>query len=509
METRANRVQYHEGQRLRASELFGEQDYLVELERRHNTELHSSGIILGLDARSSWRGTLDRQPGVAIQRDGRMLVLEEPRDVAAATTSQCIDSWLVYCEKPRRTHRPGISPCGPCEFDRLLEFVELIDTLVDANDQPVAPVEGAIYLGRTRCESKREIPYAFLSSAGIKGPRGDMVMLVGPETGRDRAGFKLIATGESNPRIAIDRAGVNHLNGTVTLSSYRHCARVLLPNNQLLVAQAREPGQAGQKMHIRLQPDIQGNVRSVRIDFFAGREKLGDGIVIREGENVGDIVKALPQDRILVKLEGGLPPVAPVEVAATADGPATPSSFFDTDADISLHSCGGSLYLDGSPQAKQTSTAPLRGCLPVFPSDDPEREPNGLSFTAMSSTPKGPPLPGFYSVETGDAAQPKQEVRLDLGEKRDNDQTVRFSVGRETPQAFEEWLHMTGICGVTIPIPDAVTIDPAKPPVSVRVSGNIKRAPIKPDPSDPIFTALLVQAWLAGLQGSVQASRRW
>jgi hypothetical protein len=66
-------------------------------------------------------------------------------------------------------------------------------------------------------------------------------------------------------------------------------------------------------------------------------------------------------------------------------------------------------------------------------------------------------------------------------------------------------LQITGVCTMSI-ITSLSVVDQANPPTNLRVSGNIERAPIKPDPADPNFTGLLVEAWLAGLQRSIQAS---
>ena len=74
-------------------------------------------------------------------------------------------------------------------------------------------------------------------------------------------------------------------------------------------------------------------------------------------------------------------------------------------------------------------------------------------------------------------------------------------------------MHIAGFADVEPPTAGAAstsadqTNEPV--PVSLRVSGSIQRAPIKPDPGDPIFATLLVEAWLAGLRRSAgQRGRR-
>jgi hypothetical protein len=117
-------------------------------------------------------------------------------------------------------------------------------------------------------------------------------------------------------------------------------------------------------------------------------------------------------------------------------------------------------------------------------------------------------LPGVYSVQTGDAVQPAQQFRFDLGEKRENDPSPRFSIGsRETrDKPYKEWFYVTGVGTIHLgPVPDPKDVkeqDMKELPVRLKVTGSIRRGPIKVDPADPIFTQLLMVARQAGLQAS-------
>ena len=547
METAPRRVNYREDQRLRATDLTAEQEYLIERERSHNRTLHSSGIVLGLDVRAGLTTALAHQPGVCIDEEGRLLALEQMQEIAARSEGQCVDSWLVSCAAPGRIRRPGLAPCGPDAYDRLSEFVRVVNIPVAPADIPVAPEPRAVYLGRTHFDpadsaspvapepgsayagdtnsgSQPDIPYTFLGAAEAAGPRGDMVMRVGPRNSHDRDGFTVGAADETVPRLAIDRLGVNRLNGTVTLSDYLACARVNLPNGQRLIVRAREPGAAGRKLYLRIKPERTGAPRSLRIDLFSGVKKLGESVVLNEGDDQSTLFAKLSLDVINPKVATALPSF---ESRSTLSGseaspspPATGLEFFDADQDISLSPCGGILELRNWSGAVGVVPAPPRGCLPPVSSDDPVREPSGLSFEPMPTTPKAPPLPGAYSVQTGDAKRPAQEFRLDLGEKRDNDQTTRFSVvNSDADQPYFEWVRISGVGTMQIAgsmpkpkpsLPSAATASSAETaqplPVRLRVNGSLQPAPIKPDPLDPEFTTRLVEAWVSGLQSSVQAS---
>ena len=229
-------------------------------------------------------------------------------------------------------------------------------------------------------------------------------MRVGPATGRDRDGFSISAADEPTPRLAIDRLGVNHLNGTVTLSDYLACAHVNLPNGRMLIVQAREPGEAGQKLHLRIKPMRTDAVRSLRIDFFSGAEKFGESVVLKEDDDPSTVFKNSPSDLIKLQVATARIPFRPLSTSAGSETPASPPStgpeFFDADQDISLGPCGGMLDLRNWSVVPGAAAAPQRGCLPPVALDDPVREPNGLSFEPMTATPKEPPLPGAYSVQT-------------------------------------------------------------------------------------------------------------
>ena len=149
-----DRVRYAEGQRVRAADLAGEQEYLIALERRHNLTQHAPGIVNGLDVATDWSNARAVSVGAAVDDDGMLQVLERPARIGET----CVDVWLIRCDRPQHTRHPGHAPCGPAEFDRVDEHVRVY-TEADPDEQPVPPVAGAVYLGRYGCDDPRDRGY--------------------------------------------------------------------------------------------------------------------------------------------------------------------------------------------------------------------------------------------------------------------------------------------------------------------------------------------------------------
>jgi hypothetical protein len=393
VENDPTRVNYREGQRLRAEDLTAEQEYLLALERNHNLQQHSAGIVLGLAAGTNWAGQSIIDPGVAVDAEGRPLVVEDDVRITAVVES-CVDSWLVHCESEERARHPGRVQCNPLQFDRLHEIARIHQESVKSDVDPSAPAAGAVYLGRSGCGQKRSLEYASLTASIVQDPANHAAMQIGPATGRDWNGFELTVTGNTGAptkRITLDRLGTNRFFGTM----------------------------------------------------FMG-----------EGPNeVKD--EALRANRLSLKA-------------------------WDSEAE--------------SPVA-------LRGCAqPARENAAEPKGPNGLSFVAMKTAEKAPPRPGIFSISTGTAAAPAEQLRFDLGLKPDNDRRTRFAAGnRDANGVFTALLQIDGMCNALIPGPDEDT-------VMLVVQGTVEQAPLKADPFNPTFTNLLVAAWLAGLQRSVAAS---
>jgi len=514
------RVTYREGQRLHADDLTAEQEYLIALERRHNLGQHAPGVVSGLG-----RGTdPEIEPGVAVNAEGRLLVVED----AAPVDGNCIEAWLIHCEIPGRPRRRGSPPCEPEQADRRQEIARVTTVPSTKDAPPAAPTSDAVFLGRSGCgnDDATIADYTSIKAASVKDPAGRALMQVGPLSASDRNLFLVSTTasgGTLAPRIALERLGNNRFTGNVTLADYHYCKLVRLTNDKVLTLVAKTPGSLGAALHLRITPSLDNDMtRKLEAQIFSGTNKVGDPLIWKESDDfdpekdLGSFadtfirLKALPSLRLPSLFERVPANANNVERVLRFDevGNAQPQELFDrfpVPQDIQLHPCGGSLVIKDWPDSKAPTDTGFRGCDDI-PRDDgaTSRDPAGLSFLPMAEVPKAPPIAGIYSVRAGDKKNPVEELHLDLGKKRDSDLSVRFALGTHGATAadpFIPWLEMNGICGVSLPFPN-----PQATPTSVHVNGTIERGPIKPDMSDPTFTNLMATAWLAGLQKGVLES---
>lgn len=497
------RVRYAEGQRLRAADLTSEQEYLIAFERRHNLSQHAPGIVHGLDLHRDWRDLSAMRAGAAVDDDGTLLVLEATSSVDGEA-QECLDSWLIRCETPFRLSHPGRARC---EFDRVQEEVRVVTIPVAASADPVPPFAGAVYLGRSVCADLRDRAYTTIAASTAGDPAQRALLQVGPATGRDRIGFVLSTIDEKRvltPRITLDRLGTNRFRGNVTLAGYRASASIALTETQMLLIRARRPGVTGEQIHVRARPnnDDPGHPK-LRVQFFDGMRRSEPDLLVPK-EAIEQAVKAFESDLVtvaLARVPNRFVIARPIvlfrredRIIVDGEEPQPEPDPFTIPSDVTLKTRGGMLALSAYPATTANDSVRGRGCYERSPADDEiGKGANGLKFFAMSEAPKAPPVPGAWSVETGTPAEPSQEMRLNLGEKKDGDLSIRFSLGNVGPDdTYGDWLNINGNCVMTMP--------------DVEVEGTIEFAPIKPDHTDKNFTNLLVRAWMEGLQAAVEAS---
>jgi hypothetical protein len=79
------RLKYFTHQFLREQDFEAEQKYHTEMRRRHNRHVHGWGVVEGLTVRKRGEFEIVVEPGVAIDREGREIILEAPviRDLSA------------------------------------------------------------------------------------------------------------------------------------------------------------------------------------------------------------------------------------------------------------------------------------------------------------------------------------------------------------------------------------------------------------------------------------------
>jgi hypothetical protein len=477
------RVRYFERQRLRAEDLRAEQEYLIALERRHNLAQHGPGIVCGLNGGEDWfDATHFVRPGVAVDEEGRVLVLGKAKlEVGLG------EAWLVPCETPLRRR-------GSCEHDRLAEQVRVVTGAS-------APVEGAIALGG---ESLR---YTYLTASQVKDPARRAVMQVGPATGRDRNGFAVSTTdaaGVLAPRIALDRLGTNFLLGTTTVAGYRASAEIALSGSETLFVIAKRPGPQGERISAQLKPEAGQQGPVLRVRFFDGPTPSPVELLLPE-EGRTEVIKDFNAQSELVTVRLSKPFSVPTRNFAVlaiepqlqddADAPAAEADPVQPPAEATLKARGSTIDLASWPQgAAKDDKKHVVGCVERLSEETSlGRGPNGLSFTPMAEAAKAPPMPGMWSVETGTAEAPSDELRLDLGAVTEGDASVRFTLGhRDADGMFDDWIKIRGTSSVTVQ--------------NLHVTGQTRVAPLRADHTDRNFATLLVRAYLDGLEAAIDAS---
>lgn len=161
------RPNYFTGQFLVASDLDAEQSYHLGSHRRHDRTLHASGVVEGLDVTLVSGTQIRVGPGTAIDRDGREIVLVDPRTYTLASASVGADVHLTIAYQEVFDPADQYTQTGLNEFTRTTERPLLQDGTA------LPPTDGSvIVLARIRLsnlgaiESNASIDTSVRSLAG-------------------------------------------------------------------------------------------------------------------------------------------------------------------------------------------------------------------------------------------------------------------------------------------------------------------------------------------------------
>lgn len=538
----SSRVYYVERQRLSAADLRAEQEYLAGLDERHNLNQHAPGVVRGLRVGRDERGRPVVEPGVAVDAYGRELLLAEPvaLPVTLQHASSRVDVWLLYCLRPLRPRQPGRGPCPDENAPRWREDAHVLVERVEGDGPPSAPADGAVFLGRLSPPPPPDPPpapdvaYTSVRGREVRDPGARTSMQVGPRTGRDQTAFAVSVTddaGNTTRRLTLERRGGNVIEGAVELLDYRARATISLFENTLrLLVEAKRPGPSGQQIQVSaVEKRVGQSEEEAELEFLnysrePGLPQSEETKVVKNGPNLEEELKAFNQTSRLVRLDIVSHVQPPEEKAERHDieqmkvrddiekmrvRPDRGLKARD-DRQVALSGAGGTLEFDQLPEPEEEAGAEFepRGCYNdrAAAADEPPElgAPMGLSFRPVAEPLKGQPLPRVYVAKVQDGDRTIEQMRVDLGEKKDADETDRFAIRRSKPPGPEvkDWLTVCGTCAITIPAFEGGTTLP----IGLQVFGTIEQAPIKPDHTDPDFTSRLVAAWLEGLRSTVDAS---
>jgi hypothetical protein len=139
--TDIKRVNYYDHQFLHAEDFIDEQKYHLEMRRRHNQNLHTFGIVWGLDVKSESDGTVSVTAGEAIDRNGREMIFAGDR-LQLKAAAEGAESYITinYAEVDsdrteetggagftRKTEKPVVAPADtkPAEPSDFLTLAKL------------------------------------------------------------------------------------------------------------------------------------------------------------------------------------------------------------------------------------------------------------------------------------------------------------------------------------------------------------------------------------------------
>lgn len=524
------RVFYVERQRLSAADLRAEQEYLSGLDERHNLKQHAPGVVRGLRVGTDESGRLVVEPGVAVDAYGRELLLVEP--LTLELENPRADVWLLYCLQPLRSRQPGRGLCSDENAPRWREDARVLVEDIDGDQPPSAPADGAVFLGRLSPPPLSppdppplapDVAYASVRGQEVKDAGARASMQIGPRTGRDQTAFAVSVAddaGNTTRRLALERRGGNVITGTVVLLDYRARAPLSLFENKLrLLVEAKRPGPSGQQIQVGAVEKMEGPSEVAELEFLnysrePGLPQSEALTIVKDSPKLEEELRAFNQTSRLVRLE--IISRAPLkektereESEGTGKARAGRELKARDDRQISLSGAGGTLEFGLLPEPAEAAGDKFvpRGCYDdrLAAAEPPEAEaPMGLAFQPVAEPPKGQPLPRLYVAKMQDGDRTVAQLRFDLGEKKDADESERFAIGRSKPRGpqAKDWLTVCGTCTVIIP---AVGAGPDLP-LSLQVLGTIEQSPIKPDETDPDFTSRLMNAWLEGLRSTVKAS---
>ena len=259
----STRVTFTERQTLRAQDLNAEQAYLISLKRLHHVRFHGWGIVAGLKVEIDEPLGPRIEPGVAVNRFGRLLIVTAPIFLTGAIPGGRYDVWLLYVRTTK-----GV-PLGRWLEDVLVRLVTINDNTAPVRPSPPSAassftfpspddssVEAPVFLCRldlrtTAKDDGSEPTYASLLGEEVIHPDGFARMQVGAEGAADRRRFVISfpgAEGEWIDRLVIDTSG----NAAVT----GHLFSQGSPENSDDVARPVLTLTVGK--HSRLQPSFGG-----------------------------------------------------------------------------------------------------------------------------------------------------------------------------------------------------------------------------------------------------------
>ncbi len=517
--TYPKRVQYRERQRLRTADLQGEQEYLLALAGRHNVGVHGWGIVRGL------RAWLDGnivmvEPGLAVDGYGRTILVRETVRLQTGAVSKFV--FLFACQIAQGGC--GESPSTRCrdegrvilsaddlplpDIGTNFEVVRAAGLDCDYPPWPVLLGEIQETLSGLKINTSK-VRSTRVNVAQIAAASKSSIVRIGKSTLGDQYPFLIAAkdkTGSLSNRVAADQENNVQIWGDLIVTESKLAPILLNVANELL--RITPKSSAGGELRWRsLIQEIKGRENLVLEfrDLYANKDILSfalDGdAATRRSE-----VKEFNSDATLVEasFETGLVAVRDLPtVGIRILLPQPKSSVVQniTTKTVDNHDSDFrylSPMISFEPKVKESEREAC-GCRSY--DDKSLVYPNGIAFKA-GLKPPAIPSRDLYNIKVGEKENQHEQLRASIGKFEEGDLSRRFSVGamREKNNGeleFNPWLKVRG--NAAVELPGGQTDQSGVPFLMLVVKGTLRLPPVKPDPRDPVFKALLLMAFFHGV----------
>jgi hypothetical protein len=152
------RVNYFTHQFLREQDFKDEQEYHVEARRRHNRLLHSWGVVEGLEVEQHGEHEIFVQPGYAVDKDGREIVLSQTVSRNLTSFGHDSEAYVTLSYHEEMEDEDHLSAGGVEGYTRIQEIPEIHEHRKEQLE------EGSIVLARVRMGTHGHIEHVDMSA---------------------------------------------------------------------------------------------------------------------------------------------------------------------------------------------------------------------------------------------------------------------------------------------------------------------------------------------------------
>ena len=160
----AKRVNYFTHQLLREQDFKDEQAYHIEMRRRHNRLFHSWGVVEGLDVVQKGTHEISVEPGVAIDNEGREIILEESETRDLSSFTHASEAFITIAYQQEDTDH--FSAGGIEGYTRVMEKGEIHAVRRDDVDRAAVGL-ARVRLGEHGHVAEVDMSHTFRKVAGL------------------------------------------------------------------------------------------------------------------------------------------------------------------------------------------------------------------------------------------------------------------------------------------------------------------------------------------------------